>query len=56
MSKEKQNTKKTTTTSQTPKTSVLKNDTEQDLRDIKELLARIAVSLDKLYDILPFKK
>jgi hypothetical protein len=35
---------------------VPKNDTEQDLRDIKELLTRIAVSLEKLYLIMPFKK
>lgn len=56
MSKVKKPLTKETNITLTPKTDIPKNDISKDLEEIKELLVKIAVSIDKLYVIMPFKK
>lgn len=51
MKKEKKNLETPKNTTVTPKT-----DAQNDIKEIKELLAKIALSLEKLYLIMPFKK
>lgn len=51
MKKEKKSLEQPKNTTVTPKT-----DAQNDIKEIKELLTRIAVSLEKLYLIMPFKK
>lgn len=58
MKKEKKNVEMPKNTTVTPKTDA-QNDIKEivnSLNSLKELLAKIAVSLEKLYSIMPFKK
>ena len=58
MKKEKKTLEQPKNTTVTPKTDA-QNDIKEivnSLHSLKELLTRIAVSLDKLYLIMPFKK
>ena len=58
MKKEKKTLEQPKNTTVTPKTDA-QNDVKEivnSLHSLKELLTRIAVSLDKLYLIMPFKK
>lgn len=58
MKKEKKPLEQPKNTTVTPKTDA-QNDIKEivdSLHSLKELLTRIAVSLEKLYSIMPFKK
>lgn len=58
MKKEKKNVEMPKNTTVTPKTDA-QNDIKEivnSLNSLKELLAKIALSLEKLYLIMPFKK